>query len=77
MENNDLGKGIYQAEQAISSYYILGYYSANTALDGRFRRIKIGYAGDLSAKLVYRQGYYAPKLFSKFTAAEKTNDVPI
>jgi VWFA-related protein len=71
LDNNDLAKGIYQAEQSISSYYILGYYSANTSLDGRFRRIKIAFNGDPSAKLVYRQGYYAGKQFNKFTTVDK------
>jgi len=58
LDNNDLSVGIVQAEQSIGSYYILGYYSANQALDGRFRRIKITYGGDASAKLSYRQGYW-------------------
>jgi len=71
LDKNDLSEGVVQAQQAISSYYILGYYSANAALDGRFRRIKIAYAGDASAKLEYRQGYYAGKVFSKFTAIDK------
>jgi VWFA-related protein len=71
LDNNDLAVGIVQAEQSISSYYILGYYSANQALDGRFRRIKITYNGDLSAKLNYRQGYWAGKEFGKFTAVDK------
>jgi VWFA-related protein len=71
LDNNDLGRGILQAEQSISSYYILGYYSANTSLDGRFRRIKIAFNGDPSAKLTYRQGYYAGKQFNKFTTVDK------
>jgi len=71
LDNNDLTVGIVQAEQSISSYYILGYYSANQALDGRFRRIKIAYSGDSSAKLSYRQGYYAGKEFAKFTTVDK------
>src|SRR5450432_2107234 len=71
LDNNDLSRGIYQAEQSISSYYILGYYSANTNLDGRFRRIKITFNGDPSAKLTYRQGYYAGKQFNKFTTVDR------
>ena len=71
LDNNDLGKGIQMAEQSISSYYILGYYSANATLDGRFRRIKITYNGDPSAKLTYRQGYFAGKTFNKFTTVDK------
>ena len=71
LDNNDLSVGIVQAEQSIGSYYILGYYSANQALDGRFRRIKIAVSGDPSAKLSYRQGYYAGKEFTKFTSVDK------
>lgn len=70
-DSNDLAAGIVQAEQGISNYYILGYYTSKPALDGKFRRVKITYNGDASAKLSYRQGYYAGKLFSKFTAADK------
>ncbi len=68
---NDLTKGITQAEQAISSYYILGYYTSNTALDGKFRRIKISLNNNLAASLVYRPGYYAGKKFRQFTPADK------
>ena len=41
LDNNDLSLGIVQAEQAISSYYAIGYYTTNANLDGKFRRIKI------------------------------------
>jgi len=71
LDYNDLAKGIAQAEQATSSYYILGYYATNTKQDGRFRRIKITLNSGLSADLDYRQGYYADKQFSKFTPADK------
>ncbi|MFZ0961969.1 MAG: VWA domain-containing protein [Terriglobia bacterium] len=71
LDYNDLTKGIVQAQQNITSYYILGYYTSNTAQDGKFRRIKISLNRDLSASLDYRQGYYAGKLFSKFTVADK------
>jgi VWFA-related protein len=71
LDYNDLAKGIVQAQHAISSYYILGYYTSNAALDGKFRRIKISLNADSSANLDYRQGYYAGKVFSKFTVADK------
>ena len=71
LDKNDLSEGVVQAQRAISSYYIIGYYSANSTLDGRFRRIKITYPGDLAAKLDYRQGYYAGKVFAKFTALDR------
>src|ERR1700739_2696841 len=60
-----------QAQDAISDYYVLGYYATNTTKNGRFRRIKITVNSDASAKLEYRQGYYADKEFSHFTNVDK------
>jgi len=71
LDSNDLAAGIVQAQQAITSYYVIGYYPTNTSVDGKFRRIKIALKDGLQAKLDYRQGYFAPKQFSKFTAADK------
>jgi VWFA-related protein len=71
LDYNDLSRGIVDAQQAYSSYYVLGYYTTNTAKDGRFRRVKIELADGQSAKLDYRQGYFAAKQFSKFTSADK------
>ena len=56
---------------AISDYYMIGYYTTNPARNGNFRRVKIALSQNLEAKLDYRQGYYADKEFSKFTAADK------
>ena len=70
-DNNDLARGIVQAQEAISDYYILGYYTSNTAQNGRFRHVKVSLTSDSSANLTYRQGYYADKQFSKFTAVDK------
>jgi VWFA-related protein len=71
LDYNDLTRGIVQAQQNITSYYILGYYTTNTALNGHFRHIKIATPPELSANLDYRQGYYAGKIFSAFTTADK------
>jgi VWFA-related protein len=71
LDSNDLAAGIVRAEQSISSYYLIGYYTSNEALDGKFRRIKIALNGGLSATLDYRQGYFAGKVFAKFTRADK------
>ena len=71
LDYNDLTRGIVQAQQNVTSYYILGYYTSNETLDGRFRRIKITTSPELAASLDYRQGYYAGKVFGKFTTADK------
>jgi VWFA-related protein len=74
VDSNDLAMGIRQAQEDISSYYILGYYSSNAAEDGKYRKIQVKLVGkDLqsSAKVDYRNGYYAGKVFAKFTAGDK------
>jgi VWFA-related protein len=71
LDNNDLAMGIVQAEKSVSAYYIIGYYTTNTNLDGKFRRIKISLNNGLAANLDYRQGYFAGKTFGKFTSADK------
>ncbi len=70
-DNNDLTHGIVQAQQAISDYYILGYYTSNKVQNGRFHRVKVSLTRDSAASLTYRQGYYADKQFSRFTAVDK------
>jgi VWFA-related protein len=70
-DNNDLSLGIVQAAEAVSSYYIIGFYTTHPDRDGRFHRVKIALNGGLSAELSYRQGYFADKEFAKFTAADK------
>jgi VWFA-related protein len=72
LDTNDLGRGILNAERSISSYYIVGYYTTNTAKDGKYRRVKVALnRSNLDADLDYRQGYYANKEFSNFNVADK------
>jgi VWFA-related protein len=71
LDNNDLTMGIVQAQQATQDYYILGYYTTNTAKNGRFRRIKISLTDKTEADLKYREGYFADKEFAKFNAVDK------
>ena len=70
-DNNDLSMGIAQAARAVTGYYMVGYYTTNTATDGRFRRVKVELASKLDADLSYRPGYYAAKDYSKFNAADR------
>jgi VWFA-related protein len=71
LDYNDLDRGIVNAQQAISDYYILEYYTSNPSLDGRFRKIKVTVTNPTDAKLEFRQGYYAGKEFGKFNSADK------
>jgi VWFA-related protein len=71
LDYNDLDRGIVNAQQAISDYYILEYYTSNPSLDGRFRKIKVTVTNPTDAKLEFRRGYYAGKEFGKFNSADK------
>jgi VWFA-related protein len=71
LDQNDLSLGIVQAQKDIASYYILGYYSNNPALDGRYRRIKVAIKTNLTAKLDYRSGYFASKDFKQFNSSDR------
>lgn len=70
-DNNDLDAGIVRAQKAVSDYYLIGYYTTNTAQNGAFRKIKISVPETLNASLDYRKGYYANKEFGKFNGTEK------
>src|ERR1035438_8742303 len=71
LDQNDLSLGIQQAQKDMVSYYILGYYSTNAALDGRFRRIQVKLARNATAKLDYRSGYFAGKDFKQFNSSDR------
>lgn len=70
LDTNDLARGIYNAQKSVSDYYILGYYTTNTASNGRFRHIKIT-VNIPGVKLQYRRGYFGPKVFAKFNDADR------
>ena len=70
-DNNDLALGIAQAAQAVTGYYMVGYYTKNVAKDGRFRRVSVSLAPGVAGDVSYRAGYYGEKDFSKFNRADK------
>jgi len=71
LDNNDLSMGVEQAEASVSDYYLIGYNTTNGKLDGKMRRIKISLKEDATAKLDYRQVYFANKTWEKFTSSDK------
>jgi len=71
LDNNDLSMGVQQAEASVSDYYLIGYNTTNGKLDGKMRRIKISLKEDATAKLDYRQVYFANKTWEKFTSSDK------
>ena len=41
LNSNDLDTGLRRISDDLTSYYLLGYYSTNTKLDGKFRRLEV------------------------------------
>jgi len=70
-DNNDLSRGIVNAQRAISDYYTVAYYTTNPAQNGHFRKVTIKVDRPADAKLDYRHGYYANKEFRSFNATDK------
>lgn len=59
VNSNDLGAGMKRIVDDVSAYYLLGYYSTNTAHDGRFRFISVKMKPP-NVNVRARRGYYAP-----------------
>ena len=59
VESNDLERGVRRIVDDLSSYYLLGYYSTNTKLDGGFRSIKVRVKRP-GVDVRARRGYRAP-----------------
>jgi VWFA-related protein len=75
---NDLASGIGRVSAESLAYYLLGYTPANTARDGKFRRInvKLAPARAKGLKLRARRGYFAPEDRGE-TLARKGSDPEI
>jgi len=75
VDDNDLALGMEKARDDISSYYIIGYYSTNIRMDGKFRRVEVKLNKDIQAKIDYRSGYFGEKEFKKFTSSDKEDQL--
>ena len=75
VDDNDLALGMEKARDDIASYYIIGYYSTDIKMDGKYRRVQVKLNKDIQAKLDYRNGYYGQKEFKKFTSSDKEDQL--
>ena len=75
VDDNDLSLGMQKARDDISSYYILGYYSTNGKMDGKYRRVQIKLNNNIQAKLDYKSGYFGEKDFKKFNSSDKESQL--
>ena len=62
-DTNDFGEAFDRVRRDISAYYLLGYSSANTAKDGRFRRIRVRVKRE-DLRVEARAGYFAERDFA-------------
>jgi VWFA-related protein len=68
-DSNDFAPAFQQVQHDTEAYYIVGFYSTNTARDGSYRHLTVK-LNRSDAKLDYRPGYYAPADFQH----QKTED---
>jgi VWFA-related protein len=59
LDTNDITGAMRKVFADVGSYYLLGYYSTNQKLDGRFRRIRVDVKRD-DVDVRSRPGYLAP-----------------
>ena len=59
LDNNDLDAGLRRIADDLTSYYLLGYASTNTKLDGEFRRLEVRVTQP-GVDVRARRGYRAP-----------------
>ena len=74
LDTNDISGKMQKVFADVGSYYLLGYYSTNSKLDGRFRRIRVEVKRD-EVQVRARPGYLAPTE-SEARAAGVTVDRP-
>ena len=75
INTNNLDQGMRRIADDLTSYYLLGYYSGNPKLDGRFRQIRVRVKRpgiDVRARRGYRAATEA-----EVTAARKAADAPV
>jgi hypothetical protein len=73
VDSNNIALGIETVQKAMSSYYLIGYYSSNDKEDGKYRKIDVKLNGGKLAggKLEFRKGYYADKNWQKMNGEDK------
>ncbi len=59
VDTNDLSAGLRRVVNDVSAYYLLGYYSTNTKIDGSYHRIQVKMKRP-GVAVKARRGYFAP-----------------
>ncbi|HEX9093521.1 MAG TPA: VWA domain-containing protein, partial [Coriobacteriia bacterium] len=74
---NDLTGGVQRIANETRAYYLLGYVPANTARDGKFRKIQVKLADGRGLQVRARKGYYAPNDTGKSAFEAKKGVDPV
>ncbi|HEX6880104.1 MAG TPA: VWA domain-containing protein, partial [Terriglobales bacterium] len=69
-DTNDFSKAYDRVQADTSTYFVLGYRSTDTRMDGRYRHITVK-VNRPDLKLEYRKGYYGPRDFQHFTREDR------
>ena len=75
VNSNDLDVGLRRISDDLTSYYLLGYYSTNAKLDGRFRSLKVK-VKQPGVDVRARRGYRAATAV-EVSAARRAADAPV
>lgn len=70
LDANDFGQVFQRVQKDTSAYYVLGFYSTNSAQDGKYRRLQVRVKRP-DVKIEFRQGYYAPRDFQHFRQEDR------
>ena len=70
-DTGDFAKIFESVQNDNSGYYLVGYYSTDSARDGNWRRVQVKVNLPGGAHLRYREGYYAAKDFGVFTTEDR------
>jgi hypothetical protein len=75
LNSNDLRKQLGRVADDLTSYYLMGYYSTNPKLDGRYRTIKVR-SKRPGVEVRARQGYRSASA-AEVNSARKAADLPV
>jgi VWFA-related protein len=72
LNTNDFGPAFTRVQRDMSAYYLLGYRSANTSKDGKFRRISVKLKTPVGGyRVEARPGYYAAVDFAHLAKQDR------
>ena len=70
-DSNDFGEAFTKVQRDISSYYMLGFSSTNSARDGRFRRLSVRVRKRSGLRVDAKNGYYADRDFAHTARSDR------